>query len=59
MPLYIVRFRLVAPAKEARFQVLMQAHHYRGALHTLGRTLWDVSVWGEQWLALLTFSAPV
>jgi hypothetical protein len=36
----------------------MQAHHDLGALGKIGRTLWDVARCGEQWLALLSFSAP-
>ena len=35
----------------------MQAHHYLGALGKIGRTLWYVARRGEQWLALLSFSA--
>jgi len=48
----------VAAADEARFQALLQAHHYLGALPKIGHTLWYVASWREQWLALLSFSAP-
>jgi hypothetical protein len=47
----------VAAADEARFQSLMQAHHYLGALPKIGHTLWYVATWQGQWLALLSFSA--
>jgi len=48
----------VATTDEARFQALLQAHHYRGALPKIGHTLWYVVSWRGQWLALLSFSAP-
>jgi hypothetical protein len=35
----------------------MQAHHYLGALPKISETLWYVARWGEQWVALLSFSA--
>jgi hypothetical protein len=47
----------VAAAEEARFQSLMDAHHYLGALPKIGHTLWYVATWQDQWLALLSFSA--
>lgn len=40
-----------------RFQTLMQAHHYLGALPKIGHTLWYVAVQDTQWLALLSCSA--
>ena len=36
----------------------MQAHHYLGALPKIGNTLWYVATVKDQWLALLSFSAP-
>ena len=48
----------IAAADEARFQALLQAHHYLGSLPKIGHTLWYVATWGGQWLALLSFSAP-
>jgi len=36
----------------------MQTHHYLGALPKISETLWYVALWGEQWLALVSFSAP-
>ena len=47
----------VATSEEARFQALMAAHHYLGALPKIGHTLWYVATWQGQWLALLSFSA--
>lgn len=48
----------IRATEEARFQQLMQAHHYLGALRKIGRTLWYVATWRGQWMALLSFSAP-
>jgi len=36
----------------------MQAHHYLGALPKIGDTIWYVATAKDQWLALLSFSAP-
>ena len=49
--------RPVTAAEEDRFQALMQAHHYLGALPKIGHTLWYVATDDTQWLALLSFSA--
>jgi hypothetical protein len=35
----------------------MQQHHYLGALPKISETLWYVATWGEEWVALLSFSA--
>ena len=35
----------------------MQEHHYLGFLPKIGETLWYVAAWGDQWVALLSFSA--
>lgn len=43
--------------EEARFQSLMQAHHYLGALPKIGHTLWYVATWRGSWVAVLSFSA--
>jgi len=51
---------LVRPVKrfeEQRYQTLMQAHHYLGALPKIGETLWYVAFWHQQWVALLSFSS--
>jgi hypothetical protein len=47
----------VAAPEETRFQTLMDAHRYLGALPKIGHTLWYVATWHGQWLALLGFSA--
>lgn len=44
-------------ADEKRFQALMQAHHYLGALPKIGHTLWYVATWRGEWVALVSFSA--
>ncbi|MDP1786521.1 Druantia anti-phage system protein DruA, partial [Nitrosomonas sp.] len=48
----------VHPSQERNFQDLMQAHHYLGALPKIGNTIWYVATAEDQWLALLSFSAP-
>jgi hypothetical protein len=52
-----VEVRLVEPQERQRYQELMQAHHYLGALRKIGETLWYVATHGTQWVALLSFSA--
>lgn len=53
--------RPVATEEEARFQALLEAHHYLGALPKIGHTVWYVATSNlagrEQWLALLSFGA--
>ena len=36
----------------------MQTHHYLGALPKIGNTIWYIATRENQWLALLSFSAP-
>ena len=43
-----IEVRRVQHSEEARFQQLMQAHHYLGALPKIGETLWYVAHWGAQ-----------
>lgn len=50
--------RPVAACEEARFQSLLQAHHYLGSLPKIGHTLWYVATWRDHWLGVLSFSAP-
>ncbi len=52
-----VLVRPVRPLEEQRFQQLMQEHHYLGALRKISETLWYVTTFGDQWVALLSFSA--
>jgi Domain of unknown function (DUF4338)/DDE_Tnp_1-associated len=47
----------IQSSEEARYQALMQRHHYLGALPKIGETLWYVATWHEAWVALLSFSA--
>jgi hypothetical protein len=49
--------RPVRPSEEQRYQGLMQEHHYLGSLPKISETLWYVALWGDQWIALLSFSA--
>ena len=49
--------RPVLPFEEQRFWQLMQEHHYLGALPKISETLWYVAIFGDQWVALLSFSA--
>lgn len=37
----------------------MQEHHYLGCLPKISETLWYVAFWGDQWVALVSFSASV
>lgn len=52
-----VSVRPVGASEEQRFQLLMQEHHYLGALPKIGESLWYVASWCDQWVALLSFSA--
>lgn len=49
--------RPVTKSEEAQYRELMQLHHYLGDLAKIGHTLWYVATHGEQWVALLSFSA--
>ena len=49
--------RPIQRGEERRYQELMHAHHYLGSLPKIGETLWYVATWGEEWVALLGFSA--
>ena len=53
-----IQVRPVERDEQARYQALMQAHHYLGALPKISETLWYVAIWDEHWVALLQFSAP-
>jgi hypothetical protein len=52
-----IEVRLAQREEEARFQQLMQAHHYLGELRKIGEALWYVASYHSQWVALLIFSA--
>ncbi len=47
----------VAAADKGRYQELMRAHHFLGALPKIGETLWYVAHWRGAWVALIGFSA--
>ena len=49
--------RPVIKSEESRYRDLMQQHHYLGDLSKIGHTLWYVATHGEEWAALLSFSA--
>ena len=53
-----VLVRPVANCEERRFQQLMQEHHYLGALPKISETLWYIATFDDQWVALMSFSAP-
>ncbi len=57
MKLSQVVLRHVHPADESRFNRLMQAHHYLGALPKIGNTIWYVATYKSEWVALLSYSA--
>ena len=57
MNLLEIIVRPARPTEEQRFQKLMQRHHYLGALPKISETLWYVAIIGDQWVALLSFSA--
>lgn len=54
----LLQIRPVTAFEESAFQALMDKHHYLGALPKIGNTIWYVATAAEQWLALLSFSAP-
>jgi hypothetical protein len=58
LPASLLTVAPVHPSQERDFKDLMQAHHYLGALPKIGNTLWYVATVEDQWLALLSFSAP-
>lgn len=58
MNLKEILVRPVRSLEEQRFQQLMQEHHYLGALPKISETLWYLATLDDQWIALLSFSAP-
>ncbi len=58
MPDSLLKVEPIVSLDEHRFQSLMQAHHYLGALPKIGNTIWYVAAREDSWLALLSFSAP-
>ena len=58
MNLKEIRIQIVPSPEEEHFQRLMQAHHYLGALPKISETIRYVAAVNDQWVALLSFSAP-
>lgn len=52
-----IALHVAARREEARYQALMAAHHYLGALPKIGETLWYIATWRGEWLAQVTLSA--
>ena len=52
-----LRVRPIEKSEEGRYRELMAQHHYLGDLAKIGHTLWYVATCGEDWAALLSFSA--
>ena len=50
--------RPVRPFEEPHYREQMQKHHYLGFLPKIGETLWYLASWQNEWVALLSFSAP-
>lgn len=57
MNLKQILVRPVHRCEENRYQELMQAHHYLGALPKIGETLWYIATFHDEWVALLSFSS--
>ena len=57
MKLSQVIVRPVQSSEEARFQELMQLHHYLGALPKIGNTIWYIAMLDNEWVGLISFSA--
>jgi hypothetical protein len=58
MDLTQVKVRRIRPQEETQFQQLMQTYHYLGAIPKIGETVWYIATYHEEWIALLSFSAP-
>ncbi len=58
MSLKQILIRPVKRSEESRYQELMQAHHYLGALPKIGETIWYIATLREEWVSLLSFSSP-
>ncbi len=52
-----MRVRSVEKSEEGRYRELMARYHDLGDLAKIGHTLWYVATCGEDWAALLSFSA--
>ena len=54
-----IRVRPVERGQDAQYQEQMARHCYLGALAKIGETAWYVTIWREQWVAQLSFSAAL
>lgn len=52
-----IRVFPVRQSEEGRFQQLLDAHHYLGAVRKISETLWYAADYRGEWVALLSFSA--
>jgi hypothetical protein len=52
-----VRARPIHASEAKQFQLLMQEHHYLGALPKISETIRYACIYREKWVALLSFSA--
>ncbi len=57
MPLSQISVRPILKHEESAYALLMETHHYLGAIPKIGETLWYVSTYQSQWVALISFSA--
>lgn len=51
-----ITVRPVLKIEEARYQALMEEHHYLGSCPKIGETLWYISAQNERWISLISFS---
>jgi hypothetical protein len=51
-------FDPVHQSEEERYQYLMQEYHYLGSLPKISETLWYIATYLNEWVALISFSAP-
>jgi hypothetical protein len=52
-----ITVRPITEQEVSRYNDLMQAHHYLGALQPVGETLRYIALWRHQWIALISFSS--
>jgi hypothetical protein len=57
MNLHDITLRPVVADEEGRFKALLDAHNYLGSVAKTSHTLWYVTTWQKEWLALLVISA--
>ena len=57
MQLAQISVRPILKHEESAYALLMETHHYLGAIPKIGETLWYVATYQAQWIALISFSA--